>query len=42
MGAGRGFKVEKIALFSHGGAIHDTIAHIFSFIKVECSNYAQS
>ena len=28
MGAGRGFKVEKIALFSHGGAIHDTIASV--------------
>lgn len=26
MGANRGFEVEKIALFSHGGAIHDTIA----------------
>ena len=28
MGANRGFKVEKIALFSHGGAIHDTIASV--------------
>lgn len=28
MGAGRGFYVEKIALFSHGGAIHDTIASV--------------
>lgn len=28
MGAGRGFVVEKIALFSHGGAIHDTIASV--------------
>ncbi len=26
MGKGRGFEVYKIALFSHGGAIHDTIA----------------
>ena len=26
MGRKRGFEVEKIALFSHGGAIHDTIA----------------
>jgi len=26
MGKGRGFEVERIALFSHGGAIHDTIA----------------
>ena len=26
MGIGRGFEVYKIALFSHGGAIHDTIA----------------
>ena len=23
-----GFKVEKVALFSHGGAIHDTIASV--------------
>ena len=28
MGRGRGFEVEKIALFSHGGAIHDTIASV--------------
>ena len=28
MGANRGFRVEKIALFSHGGAIHDTIASV--------------
>jgi hypothetical protein len=28
MGANRGFKVEKIGLFSHGGAIHDTIASV--------------
>lgn len=28
MGKGRGFAVEKIALFSHGGAIHDTIASV--------------
>ena len=28
MGINRGFKVEKICLFSHGGAIHDTIATI--------------
>jgi len=27
-GSGRGFIVEKIALFSHGGAIHDTIASV--------------
>jgi hypothetical protein len=33
MGAGRGFTVEKIALFSHGGAIHDTIASVERFIK---------
>lgn len=26
MGIKRGFNVERIALFSHGGAIHDTIA----------------
>lgn len=28
MGANRGFSVEKICLFSHGGAIHDTIASV--------------
>lgn len=28
MGQARGFIVEKIALFSHGGAIHDTIASV--------------
>lgn len=28
MGQNRGFYVEKIALFSHGGAIHDTIASV--------------
>ena len=28
MGKKRGFNIEKIALFSHGGAIHDTIATI--------------
>jgi len=28
MGRYKGFHVEKIALFSHGGAIHDTIASV--------------
>jgi hypothetical protein len=28
MGKNRGFEVERIALFSHGGAIHDTIASV--------------
>lgn len=28
MGQNRGYFVEKIALFSHGGAIHDTIASV--------------
>ncbi|MCC8407720.1 hypothetical protein LJ707_02185 [Mucilaginibacter sp. UR6-1] len=28
MGKSRDFKLEKIALFSHGGAIHDTIAAV--------------
>ena len=28
MGSSRGFKIERIAIFSHGGAIHDTIATI--------------
>jgi len=31
MGKTRGFIIEKIALFSHGGAIHDTIASIERF-----------
>ncbi len=33
MGEGRGFIVEKICLFSHGGAIHDTIASIERKVK---------
>ena len=28
MGQSRGFEVEKIGIFSHGGAIHDTIASV--------------
>jgi hypothetical protein len=28
MGKTRGYKIERIALLSHGGAIHDTIATI--------------
>ncbi|MGF7036921.1 hypothetical protein [Mucilaginibacter lappiensis] len=28
MGKGRKFELERIALFSHGGAIHDTIASV--------------
>ena len=28
MGKNRGFEVERIGLFSHGGAIHDTIASV--------------
>jgi len=28
MGTGRNFTLERLALFSHGGAIHDTIASI--------------
>ena len=28
MGQNRGFTVEKVCLFSHGGAIHDTIASV--------------
>ena len=35
MGEGRGFKVEKIALFSHGGAIHDTIASVERYIGLK-------
>ena len=31
MGKNRGFSVEKIGLFSHGGAIHDTIASVERF-----------
>ena len=33
MGAGRGFMVEKVALFSHGGAIHDTIASVERYVQ---------
>ena len=32
MGINRGFVVERIALFSHGGAIHDTIASVERYI----------
>jgi hypothetical protein len=28
MGSSRGFSLERVALFSHGGAIHDTIASV--------------
>ena len=31
MGAGRQFSVERLALFSHGGAIHDTIVSVERF-----------
>lgn len=31
MGKNRGYDVERIALFSHGGAIHDTIATVERF-----------
>ncbi len=31
MGDSRGFRTERIALFSHGGAIHDTIASVERF-----------
>lgn len=31
MGSGRKFELERLALFSHGGAIHDTIATIERF-----------
>jgi tRNA G10 N-methylase Trm11 len=33
MGKNRGFTIQRIALFSHGGAIHDTIATIEIFKK---------
>ena len=33
MGKNRGFKTEHIALFSHGGAIHDTIASVERYLK---------
>ena len=32
MGKARGFTVEKIGLFSHGGAIHDTIGTVERYI----------
>lgn len=32
MGKSRGFQIEKICLFSHGGAIHDTIASIERYV----------
>lgn len=33
MGQNRGFTVEKICLFSHGGAIHDTIASVERYCR---------
>lgn len=33
MGKNRGFGVERIALFSHGGAIHDTIASVERYCR---------
>ena len=33
MGKSRGFKIERIGLFCHGGAIHDTIAVIERLVK---------
>jgi len=33
MGKNRGFEVERIALFSHGGAIHDTIASVERYCR---------
>ena len=33
MGINRGFEVEKVCLFSHGGAIHDTIATVERKVK---------
>jgi len=38
MGRNRGFAVEKICLFSHGGAIHDTIASV----EIYCAISAKS
>ena len=35
MGQNRGFTVEKICLFSHGGAIHDTIASVERYGTIE-------
>ena len=32
MGMGRSYNVERIGLFSHGGAIHDTIASVERYI----------
>ena len=34
MGANRQFQLERLALFSHGGAIHDTIASVERFCPV--------
>ncbi len=34
MGISRGFVTERIALFSHGGAIHDTIASVERYLHI--------
>jgi hypothetical protein len=31
MAKGRGFKLEQLAVFSHGGAMHDTLASVEGF-----------
>ncbi|EHQ26477.1 hypothetical protein Mucpa_2347 [Mucilaginibacter paludis DSM 18603] len=37
MGRNRQFEPEKIALFSHGGAIHDTIATVERYVPTQLS-----
>ena len=41
MGSGRGFEVERLAIFSHGGAIHDTIATVERMVKQPTILYLQ-
>lgn len=35
MGKSRGFHIDTIALFSHGGAIHDTIATVEIYLPID-------
>jgi hypothetical protein len=37
MGGNRQFLLEKIAVFSYGGAIHDTIASVEKYVPTQLS-----
>ena len=39
MGSGRNFRPERICLFSHGGAIHDTIATAERYLSIKSNDH---